>query len=207
MRLSDAYLDRIDLLRYLPQTDCGECGVEDCEAFAEDLKHGRKKLGQCPGVAEDLFYPFHVVLQADRLLPKFECLMGPQPGPVGLVKINTPDADSPILISGNHVHTQDVIASILGTTRSPFFVFFADTKGDTVDMAVILDSLTSQGIRQAVLGSGLLDRVSHHEVLIPGLASVMSDELSQATGWKVTVGPVCAAELPLFFGDRWLPPH
>jgi acetyl-CoA decarbonylase/synthase complex subunit gamma len=206
MPLADAYLDRIDLLKYLPQTNCGDCGDETCEAFAENLKQGIKKIEDCPGVSGDLYYPFQIVLKADRLLPGFECLMGPQPGPVGLVRVNAPDAQSPILISGNHVHTQDVLASMLGTTRSPFFVLFVDTRGDTVDMAVVLDSLTSEGIRQAVVGSGLLDSIFHHEIVIPGLASVMGDELSQATGWKVRVGPVCAAELPLFFGDRWLPP-
>jgi len=121
------------------------------------------------------------------------------------VEINTPGEDTPILISGNNIHTQDVITSILGTTKSPFFLIFADTKGDTVDMAIIYESLTAEVISKEVLKSGVLERVSHQDIIIPGLASAMCDELGKSTGWKVTVGPICAGELPLFFGDRWSP--
>ena len=206
MLLADTYLDRIDFLRYLPQTDCVECGDKTCQEFVQELKQGRKKPADCPHLPESLYYPFQVALNADNLLPEFPCLTVPRPGPTGLVEINTPPDDAPILISGNNIHTQDVITSILGTTKSPFFLLFTDTRGDTVDMAVILNSLTAEVISKEVVKSGILERVSHQEIVIPGLASVMRDELKESTGWKVTVGPICAAELPLFFGDRWSPP-
>ena len=204
MLLADNYVDRIDFLRYLPQTDCAECGTETCQEFVEDLKRGRKKPTDCSHLSESLYYPFHVALDADNLLPKFPCLTVPRPGPTGLVEINAPGDDTPILISGNNIHTQDVITSILGTTKSPFFLIFADTKGDTVDMAVIYESLTVEQIKKDVQTSGVLDRTSRQDIIIPGLASTMRDELKQSTGWKVTVGPICAGELPLFLADRWL---
>ena len=206
MLLADTYVDRIDFWGYLPQTDCAECASATCQEFVEDLKHGRKKPKDCPHLSESLYYPFHVALDSDNLLPKFPCLTLPRPGPTGLVELNTPDNDTPILISGNNLHTQDVITSILGTTKSPFFLLFADTKGDTVDMAVILNSLTAKLTSEEIIRSGVLERVSHQEIIIPGLASAMSDELNQSTGWEVKVGPICAGELPLFFGDRWTPP-
>jgi len=174
--------------------------------YVEALKLGLKKPADCPHLSETLYYPFQVSLNADNLLPKFPCLTLPQPGPTGLMEINTPDKDSPILISGNNIHTQDVITSILGTTRSPFFLIFADTKGDTVDMAVILKNLTAEVISKEVAKSGIHERASHQEIIIPGLAAAMSYEIEHSTGWKVTVGPICAAELPLFLADRWLPP-
>jgi len=201
MLLADNYLDRIDFLRYLPQTDCAECRAKTCQEFVEDLKRGRKKPTDCPHLSETLYYPFHVALSADNLLPKFPCLTAPRPGPTGLVEINAPGDDTPILISGNNIHTQDVITSILGTTKSPFFLIFAHTKGDTVDMAVILKSLTAEVISKEVAKSGVLERVPHQEMIIPGLASAMCAELKESTGWKVTVGPICAAELPLFLAN------
>ena len=204
--LADTYLDRIDFLKYLPQTDCGECGGISCQEFVKDLKRGSKRPEDCPDISESLYYPFQVALDADKILPEFPCLTAPRPGPTGLTEINTPDDASPILISGNNVHTQDVITSILGTTKSPFFLLFADTRGDTIDMAVILESLTVEVISREVVESGILQRTSHQDIVIPGLASSMHDELKESTGWKVTVGPICAAELPLFFGERWLPP-
>jgi CO dehydrogenase/acetyl-CoA synthase gamma subunit (corrinoid Fe-S protein) len=204
MLLADNYLDRIDFLRYLPQTDCAECGAKTCQEFVVDLRRGRKQPTDCPDLSENLYYPFQVALSADNLLPKFPCLTVPRPGPTGLVEINAPGDDTPILISGNNIHTQDVITSILGTTKSPFFLIFDDTKGDTVDMAVIYKSLTAEVISKEVVKSGILSRVRHQEIIIPGLAAAVGDELKESTGWKVTVGPTCAAELPLFLADRWL---
>jgi CO dehydrogenase/acetyl-CoA synthase gamma subunit (corrinoid Fe-S protein) len=205
MLLADRYIDRIDFLTYLPKTDCGECGVSTCGEFVEALKRGSKKAEDCPGLSPSLYYPFEVALDADNLLPEFACLTVPRPGPIGLMEINNPDKDSPILISGNNIHTQDVMTSILGTTKSSFFVLFADTRGDTVDMAVVLKSLTGEIIRSEVLRSGVLQKTHHQEIVIPGLARAMGDDIRKSTGWKVTVGPVCAGELPLFLAVRWLP--
>jgi CO dehydrogenase/acetyl-CoA synthase gamma subunit (corrinoid Fe-S protein) len=205
MLLADAYLDRIDFLRYLPQTDCGACGVKTCEAFVHALKRGEKRPPDCPAMSESLYDPFHIALEADHTLPKFACVTDPRPGPIGVVEINRPGKESPLLISGNHVHTQDVLLSILGTTSSPFFLLFSDTKGNTVDMAVIFETLTAKQIRKDVQTSGVLGRISHNDMIIPGLAAAVGHELKQSTDWNIIVGPVCAAELPLFMADRWLP--
>jgi len=205
MLLADRYIDRISFLKYLPQTDCAACGVPTCQEFVEVLKQGHKKPQNCPDLSPSLHYPFEVALDADNLLPKFPCLTVPRPGPTGLMEINNPGDDSPILISGNNTHTQDVMTSMLGTTKSPFFVVFADTRGDTVDMAVILKSLTVEVIRSEVVKSGVLEKTGHQKIVIPGLAWAVGDAFRESTGWNVTVGPVCAGELPLFFADRWLP--
>ena len=65
MPLADAYIDRIEFLKYLPGTDCGDCGAVTCEAFVAGLKAGRNKAGDCPGVGQDLYYPFQIALQAE----------------------------------------------------------------------------------------------------------------------------------------------
>jgi CO dehydrogenase/acetyl-CoA synthase gamma subunit (corrinoid Fe-S protein) len=205
MLLADRYIDRIDFLTYLPQTDCGACGFPTCQEFVEVLRQGKKKPPDCPDLSPNLNYPFEVALDADNLLPEFPCLTLPQPGPTGLIEVNNPDRGSPILISGNNTHTQDVMTSILGTTKSPFFVLFADTKGDTIDMAVILKSLTKEVIRSEVVRSGVLEKAGHQEIVIPGLAQAVGDELGELVEWNIDVGPICAGELPLFFADRWLP--
>lgn len=205
MLLADAYLDRIDFLRYLPQTDCGACGVKTCEGFVHALKRGEKRPPDCPAMSESLYDSFRIALEADHTLPKFTCVTDPRPGPIGMVEINRPGQKSPLLISGNHVHTQDVLLSIFGTTSSPFFLLFSDTKGNTVDMAIVFETLTAKQIRQDVQTSGVLDRISHKDMIIPGLAAAVGHELKQSTDWNIIVGPVCAAELPLFMADRWVP--
>jgi acetyl-CoA decarbonylase/synthase complex subunit gamma len=145
-------------------------------------------------------------MRADRLLPRFSCLTLPRPGPTGLIEINTPDDRSPVLMTGNHLHTQEVITSILSTTRSSFFLLLVDTRGDTVDMAVILRSLTADVIGEAINGSGILERTSHQKIIVPGLAWAILGDLKAAMGLDFVLGPICGGELPLFFGDKWLPP-
>jgi len=206
MLLADNYVNRIDFLKYLPRTDCAACGAKSCQEFVACLKRGCKKPTDCPGISEALYYSFQIALDADKILPKFPCLTAPRPGPAGLMEINNPDLHSPVLISGNNVHTQDVLTAIISTTRSPFFLLFTDTRGDTVDMAVIYKTLTSEQVKKGVLASSVLERVSHQDVIIPGLAAAMRDELEKSTGWNIIVGPICAAELPLFFGPSWLSP-
>ncbi len=205
MLLADAYVDRIDFLKYLPLTDCAACGVETCGEFLECLKREEKSPGDCPRIPESLYPGFDLALEADKMLPKFSCVTDPRPGPIGVVEINCPDVDSPILVSGNHVHTQNVITAVLGTTRSPFYLLFSDTKGSTVDMAVIYETLTAEQIREALETSGISGEVFGHPIIMPGLAEAVSAQLHEATGWHVITGPVCAAELPLFLADRWLP--
>jgi CO dehydrogenase/acetyl-CoA synthase gamma subunit (corrinoid Fe-S protein) len=206
MLLADTYEERIDFLRYLPKTNCEECGVKTCEEFIHGLKSGEKKPGDCPGIPESFYYPFHVALDADTVLPKFSCVTDPRSGPKGLVEINEPGCESPLLISGNHLHTQDVMMAILSTTRSPFFLLFTDTRGNTVDMAVIYETMTAKQIRKDIQSSQVLERTSHQDIIIPGLAAAVAPDLKQSTGWNVVVGPICAAELPLFLAPRWLPP-
>lgn len=206
MLLADTYTDRIDFLGYLPQTDCGACQKKTCEGFVEGLKAGEQKPEDCPGLPESLYYPFHVALEADTLLPPFPCLTDPRPGPTGLVEINSPGRESPLLVSGNHVHTQEVILAVLSTTRSPFSLLFTDTRGNTVDMAVIYKTLTAEQIKKDLEREGVLEKTSCQEIIIPGLARAAAQQLTQTTHLNVLVGPVCAAELPLFLADRWLPP-
>ncbi len=204
MLLADTYVDRIDFLRYLPGTDCGACGAGTCQEFVEHLKQGRKKPTACPEISEGLYSPFELALGADNLLPKFPCLTTPRPSQGGLVEINSPGDTAPVLVSGNNEHTQDVLTSVVATAQSPFFLLFTDTKGDTVDMALIYKNMTAEQIRQEIHNSQILTRVSHPEIIMPGLASSVADELKKSTGWNIIVGPICAAELPLFFAERGL---
>jgi acetyl-CoA decarbonylase/synthase complex subunit gamma len=72
-------------------------------------------------------------------------------------------------------------------------------------MGVIFETLTAKQIRKDVQASGVLERISHKDLIIPGLAAAVGYELRQSTDWNIIVGPICAAELPLFLADRWLP--
>jgi CO dehydrogenase/acetyl-CoA synthase gamma subunit (corrinoid Fe-S protein) len=119
------------------------------------------------------------------------------------MEINNPQADSPILVSGNSQFTQEVVTTFMAATVSPFRLLFVDCRGDTVDMAMIHQSLTVAGIRRALEKAELLTRREGIELILPGFAFRLGEPLERETDCRVRVGPVCIAELPLFLGERW----
>lgn len=46
-------LTGLDIYKKLPQTNCGDCGVPTCLAFAMKLAQGQASLDQCPHVSEE----------------------------------------------------------------------------------------------------------------------------------------------------------
>ncbi|NVM23570.1 MAG: hypothetical protein HWN68_17530 [Desulfobacterales bacterium] len=72
-------------------------------------------------------------------------------------------------------------------------------------MNVVLPMSVEQ-IRKDIHDSQLLKGNPHQDIIIPGLAAAVGNELKQSTGRNVIVGPIRAAELPLFLADQWRPP-
>jgi acetyl-CoA decarbonylase/synthase complex subunit gamma len=46
-------LTGIEIFKLLPKTNCGECGVPTCLAFAMSLAAGKAELSACPYVSEE----------------------------------------------------------------------------------------------------------------------------------------------------------
>lgn len=43
----------LDILKHLPRTNCRECGVPSCMAFAAELIEGNRRLEDCPPLSEE----------------------------------------------------------------------------------------------------------------------------------------------------------
>ena len=200
------YIDEIDFRKYLPGTDCGECGLSDCKDFLENMRAGSIGPESCPFLSPNMVYAFGVALNAEQTLPEMELMQLPVPAKSGLVEFNTPDRRAPLLISGNSELTQLALSSILATTIKPFYALFVDTLGNTIDMAMIYGAFTEVRIRDMIVKSGINDMVDHREMVIPGFAGSLNEEIERLTGWRVNVGPVCCGELPLYFGEEWVVP-
>ena len=203
MIYADLYLQRIDFLRYLPGSDCGECGASSCAGLIQGLKDGTLTPAACPFLPEHRVAAFRLALRARELLPAVPAFELPRPGCPGLVEINNPLGHSPVLVSGNSQFTQEVVTALLGFTLSPLRILFVDCRGDTVDMAMIYQSLTVARICRALAGSEPAGSGHAMELILPGFARELERPLVKQTGWSVQVGPVCIAELPLFLGERW----
>lgn len=200
MIAADLYLDKINFLKYLPQTDCQECGEVSCAKFVKQLKKGIRTPSACTFLTDSQIRAFSLALQGGNILPQVPALELPRPAPAGLVEINHPNESSYLLISGNSEFTQEVISSIMAYTVSSYWLLFVDCRGDTVDMAMIYESLKVEKIVAALEG---LPVDLRREIVLPGFASTLKKPLEKQIEWQVKVGPLCIAELPLFLGDDW----
>jgi len=200
---ADLYLGSVDVSRYLSAEECRRCGAGSCRDLVERLR----SRGCDPG---SLALPAHrqrglaIALGLEPVLPHVPALGLPRPATTGLLEINDPRPGDPVLVTGNSTFTEDVILAVVSTTASPFFLLFVDTRGDTLDMALVLGSFTPARVRRSLEAEGAGQRVGRAPLVLPGLASDLRMEVESQTGLAAEVGPVCAAELPLFFGDRWL---
>jgi len=200
MIAADLYLNKIDFLKYLPQTDCQECGEFSCAEFVKQLRKGIRTPSACTFLREGQIQAFNLALQGAKILPQVPALELPRPAPTGLVEINQPNDRSLVFVSGNSEFTQEVLSSFMAYTLSSYWLIFVDCRGDTVDMAMIYESFTVEKIM------GALEELPVHlrrEIILPGFASPLKRLLEKQIEWKVEVGPLCIAELPLFLGDEW----
>ncbi|MCL4502671.1 MAG: hypothetical protein M1438_12605 [Deltaproteobacteria bacterium] len=204
MLYANLYIDRIDLAPYLSPEDCRGAGMANAAQLAAKFKKGALRLDDCPGLSTARRAALDLALRAEEVLPKVQSLEFPRPLNPSLFELNDPGPGAPLLVTGNSEFTLTVLTGLLALTVSPFFLLQVDTRGDTADMSMIYRSFTPQRLDQALETQKLAERLSHRELIIPGVLAPMKEELAgYLTGWTIRPGPICAAELPLFLGDKW----
>lgn len=198
---ADLYEKSITLESYVSQGDCKACGFHSRETFLEKLRSGQLKPSQCK-MKKMRFLPLLWAARPDEILPEVEVFQHPSPSPTGLFPINQPAKDSPIIVSGNSKLTEEVLTAVFSTTVSPFWYLMVDTDGHTVDMAMVYETLTAERVQKGLIREKVDEKAPDATLFLPGFAASIGDELTKESGRSVTVGPMCAAELPLFFGEE-----
>ncbi|MFH1148718.1 MAG: hypothetical protein V1736_13570 [Pseudomonadota bacterium] len=200
-------MDTIDIRKYFHlRQDCDKCGFS-CNEVINSIITRKRKPAECAALSESEATALDTVLKAESILPEVPLLTHPRPGTIGLVEINNPTPVSPVLLSGNNEYTQLVLMELFSTTSASFYLLFTDTHGNTVDMAIIYNTFDPKRIRKALEEACMENRVINKELIIPGVAAGMAEEIRESTGWNIRVGPICGAELPLFFSNIWFPPQ
>ena len=199
MLQADLYEQSVSLESYLSAHDCQACGFADRQEFLVRLKEGKIRPESCR-ISKERLLALHWAARPETLLPPVEVLQMPNPGPCGLYPINEPDEASSILVSGNSQLTIEVLSAVLSTTTSSFWYLVADTQGHTVDMALVYKIFTADVIEKAFKQAEMDINISKTTLFLPGLAKHLCEELGKRLHFPVKAGPVCAAELPLFFG-------
>jgi len=197
--LADLYLDKVDLCRYWPAV-----GEMTCDAFKKNWAAGKVKKEDYPFLTVRQWQVFKLVLDAGTYLSPFPMLTVPRPMENGLFPLNEPDENSLVIVTGNNQYTFELLATIWAQGVTPAHFLLVDCLGHTVDMAMIYGEFTPERLARAVTETGLEERVKHHHLIVPGVTEPLAGEFAAATRWEIEVGPICALELPLFLGDRWV---
>ena len=201
---ADLYLDRIDLARYATKETCQVCRVDCLAELVARLRSGQFCSGQCPHWPRQRVQAFLTALDAGRVLPSIPSLDVPRPGEPGPIELNEPTAVSPVLITGNSRLTHEVLLAVLSTSTAPMWVLSVDTGGHTVDMSLVYGTLTPEAVVNAIGEGDSRVLNCRGRIILPGLAEGLAAPVSEMLDRPVEVGPVCAAELPLFFGADWV---
>jgi len=201
--LADLYLDRIELARHVGAETCQVCRVDSLEELVERLRSGRFCPGQCPHWPRERVEAFQMAVDAGKLLPRIPALNVPRPAEAGRFDFNGPGAASPVLVTGNSRLTHKVLLAVLSTTTAPVWMLSVDTGGHTVDMSLVYGTFTPEGMADALQAGDTRGDRFVGRIILPGLAGWLAAPVTEMLGRPVEVGPVCAAELPLFFGSDW----
>jgi hypothetical protein len=201
---ADLYVDRIDWARHADTETCQVCRVDSLEELLERLRSGRICGGKCPHWPRERVEAFRLALDAGQVLPTIPSLSVPRRTEAGLLDLNGPTAAAPVLVTGNSQLTHEVLLAVLSTTTAPMWMLSVDTGGHTVDMSLVYKTLTAEAVSEAVRGRASQGQDFAGRIILPGLAEGLAARVSEMLGHPVEVGPVCAAELPLFFGADWV---
>ncbi|NQT14872.1 MAG: hypothetical protein HQ582_19110 [Planctomycetes bacterium] len=201
---ADLYLDRIDWARHAGAETCQVCRVDSLEELLARLRAGRICEGTCPHWPRQRIEAFRLALDAGEVLPTIPSLSVPRPTEAGLLDLNEPAAAAPVLVTSNSQLTHEVLLAVLSTTTAPMWMLSVDTGGHTVDMALVYETLTAEAVSEALRGCQSQGRDFTGRIVLPGLAEGLATPLSEMLARPVEVGPICAAELPLFFASDWV---
>jgi CO dehydrogenase/acetyl-CoA synthase gamma subunit (corrinoid Fe-S protein) len=186
-----------DIVKYLPGKDCGNCGKTDCLGFAKALSEGTVKVEDCPEMEMRMKESLSGALSIKLEVHEADSSMSTVPET--LFEINNPGPDSPVLVTGNCAVTIYVLKLIFEKTPNvSAWVVPTETKGFTIDHAVGMRLMTPMTIMKGLTNSAVAMKVSHRNIMIPGLCAGIEKQVEMMTKWKVEVGPRSGFELPAY---------
>ena len=123
----------------------------------------------------------------------------------GIYEIGSPKDGSPVLITTNFSLTYFLISGYLETSRVPSWLLVKDTEGLSVMTAWAAGKFSADIIGPFVKKCGIMDKVKHQKLIIPGYAAVESGGLEEELpGWEILVGPREGAHIPAYV-KAWTP--
>ena len=118
----------------------------------------------------------------------------------GVYEIGKPTADSPVLVTSNFSLTYFIVSGEIETSRVPAWLVVQDTEGLSVLTAWAAGKFVGDALGMLIKKIGIADKINHKDVVIPGMAAMISGDLEEELGsdWTVKVGPREASHIPAY---------
>jgi len=187
-----------DLAKYLPDEGCN--GAKSAKELAQMLIDKKLKTADCDKIDKKMAAAIDGVLSVDIRLPESDPMQ--QKVPEKLFEYNSPDASSPIIVTGNSIITHQILSLILNAAKTKAFVIPVDSMGFTYDNACTGGNITPMQVMKALTDSGITNKASSKKMIIGGLGESLKGNIERITRWTVEVGPVSGYELPLYLLSR-----
>lgn len=115
----------------------------------------------------------------------------------GLYEINSPNSDSPVLVTTNFSITYFSVANEVEGAGLSAWLLIADAEGMSVLTAWAAGKFDAERIAKAVNTTGASDKSPRKRLVLPGHVAVLMGEVEEALpGWQIEVGPREAVDLP-----------
>jgi acetyl-CoA decarbonylase/synthase complex subunit gamma len=117
----------------------------------------------------------------------------------GIYEINNPDENSPVMVTTNFALTYFIVSGEIEGSRVPSYLLIKDAEGLSVMTAWAAGKFAGDDVGIFVKKSGIMDKVKHTELIIPGYAAAIAGDVEEELpDWTITVGPREAAHIPGF---------
>ncbi len=121
----------------------------------------------------------------------------------GIYEIGKPDENSPVLVTTNFALTYFIVSGEIEGSKVPAWLLIKDSEGLSVMTAWAAGKFAGDDVGVFVKKSGIMDKVKHTELIIPGYAAAIAGDVEEELpGWTITVGPREAAHIPGFLKAR-----
>ncbi len=117
----------------------------------------------------------------------------------GIYEIGNPNENSPVLVTTNFALTYFIVSGEIEGSRVPSWLLVKNSEGLSVLTAWAAGKFAGDDVGVFVKKSGIMDKVKHKELIIPGYAAAIAGDVEEELpGWTITVGPREAAHIPAF---------
>ncbi|MBU0990905.1 MAG: acetyl-CoA decarbonylase/synthase complex subunit gamma [Proteobacteria bacterium] len=121
----------------------------------------------------------------------------------GIYEIGNPNENSPVLVTTNFALTYFIVSGEIEGSKVPSWLLIKDSEGLSVLTAWAAGKFAGDEVGAFVKKSGIMDKVKHKELIIPGYAAAIAGEIEEELpGWTITIGPREAAHIPGFLRSK-----